>query len=121
LPAVVDIEAALAEGAPLASSRARTSRYVWLESGDYEAAKAKADVVVARRYIQRLIPNAMEPRSVVAASAAGTGELTLWSATQIRTSCLLLSLVTGIAENKIRVVAPDVGGFGSKLQFYPEK
>jgi len=126
LPAVVDIEAALAEGAPLVHSESGTNKcYVWpLESGDYEAAKARADVVVARRYLQqRLIPNAMEPRSVVAASTPGTGELTLWSATQIpHIVRLLLSLVTGIAENRIRVIAPDVGGgFGSKLQFYPEE
>jgi carbon-monoxide dehydrogenase large subunit len=35
---------------------------------------------------------------------------------------LLLALTTGIPENKLRVIAPDVGGgFGAKLQMYREE
>ena len=77
-----------------------------------------------RRYInQRLIPMAMEPRAVVAAPTGPDGELTLWSSTQIpHIVRVLLALVAGIPEHKMRVIAPDVGGgFGSKLQFYREE
>ncbi len=124
LPAVVDLEAALAPGAPLVHADKGTNRcYTWeLASGDYAAARAAADVVVTRRYVQqRLVPNAMEPRAVVA-DVQGD-EVTLWSATQIpHVLRVLLALTTGIPEHKIRVIAPDVGGgFGSKLQFYPEE
>ena len=86
--------------------------------------KAKADVVVKRRFInQRLIPNPMEPRAVVAAPMGMSDELTIWSATQIpHVLRVLLALLTGIPENNIRVIAPDVGGgFGAKLQIYREE
>ena len=63
----------------------------------------------------------MEPRSVV---VDPTGEqITMWSATQIpHILRFLLALTTGVAESKIRVIAPDVGGgFGGKLQTTPEE
>jgi carbon-monoxide dehydrogenase large subunit len=97
---------------------------VWkLDSGDVQAAIDSADVVVTRRYFQpRLIPNAMEPRSVIA-QAGPSGELTVWSATQIpHILRFALQLVIGVPESKIRVIAPDVGGgFGSKLNVYAEE
>jgi carbon-monoxide dehydrogenase large subunit len=63
----------------------------------------------------------MEPRSVVA-SVVGD-EFTIWSATQIpHIVRVMMALTTGIPEQNIRVIAPDVGGgFGSKLQFYREE
>jgi aerobic carbon-monoxide dehydrogenase large subunit len=126
LPAVVDMEAALAEGAPLVHSSAGTNKCYTakLGGGDYATAKAAADVVIKRRFIQqRLIPSPMEPRAVVAAPMGASDELTLWTSTQVpHVVRVLLSLVTGIPENKLRVIAPDVGGgFGSKLQFYREE
>src|SRR5205085_10438080 len=92
--------------------------------GDYDAAKAKADVVVKRRFLQqRLIPTAMEPRSVVVAPIAAADEYTVYSATQIpHILRLMLAMVTGTPEHKLRVIAPDVGGgFGGKLQVTPEE
>src|SRR5690606_20899998 len=90
--------------------------------GDAAQAAAHAEVVVRRRYIQqRLIPAFMEPRSVV---VDPTGEqITVWSATQVpHILRLLLAMSTGVAEHKIRVIAPDVGGgFGGKLQVTPEE
>jgi len=126
LPAVVDLEAALAEGAPLVHADAGTNRcYVWpFSGGDYAAAKAGADVVVSRRFVQqRLLPTAMEPRAVVVDPVAASGEFTVYSATQIpHVLRLMLALTTGIPEQKIRVIAPDVGGgFGSKLDVYAEE
>jgi carbon-monoxide dehydrogenase large subunit len=126
LPPVLDMRAALEDGADLVHSDLGTNKsYVWkLNGGDYEAAKAKADRVFTRRYVnQRLIPMPMEPRAVVAAPTGADGELTLWSSTQIpHIVRVLLSLTAGIPEQKLRVVAPDVGGgFGSKLQYYREE
>ncbi len=130
LPPVLDMTKALAEGADLVHSDKGTNKcYYWeFTGGDYAAAAAKATAeggrIFKRRYIQqRLIPNAMEPRAVVCAPMAATGEITLWSATQIpHVVRVLLALVTGIPEHKIRVIAPDVGGgFGSKLDLYREE
>jgi carbon-monoxide dehydrogenase large subunit len=121
LPPVLDMRAALADGADLVHTELGTNKsYVWkLGGGDYEAAKAKADRVFTRHYVnQRLIPMAMEPRAGVAAPTGAEGELTLWTSTQIpHIVRVLLALTAGIPEQKLRVIAPDVGGgFGSKLQ-----
>ncbi len=72
---------------------------------------------------QRLIPNAMETRSVLVQPTPATGEYTMWSATQVpHILRVTLSGTTGIPETKLRVVAPDVGGgFGSKLNVYAEE
>ena len=126
LPAVTKMEDALAEGSPLVHSDKGTNQcFVWpFSQGDYEAARAKADVVVSRRLIQqRLLPTAMEPRGVVVAPIAAADEYTVYSATQIpHILRVMLATVTGIGEHKIRVIAPDVGGgFGSKLDVYAEE
>jgi aerobic carbon-monoxide dehydrogenase large subunit len=130
LPPVLDMEEALKDGADLVHADKGTNKcFYWvLDGGDYAATKEQAEAagggVFHRRYVQqRLIPNAMEPRAVVCAPMAATGEVTLWSATQIpHIVRVLLALSTGIPEQKIRVIAPDVGGgFGSKLEFYREE
>jgi aerobic carbon-monoxide dehydrogenase large subunit len=126
LPVVTDMEAALSDDAPVVHESAGTNRcFTWpLASGEYETTKDSADIVFHRRYRQqRLIPCAMEPRSVVCSPVGPAGEITLWSATQIpHIVRVLLSLTTAIPEHKIRVIAPDVGGgFGSKLEFYREE
>jgi aerobic carbon-monoxide dehydrogenase large subunit len=126
LPAVLDMEAALAEGADLVHSgpgtnSCYTKHYV---CGDYQAAVDAADVVVKRRFVQqRLIPAPMEPRAVVASPMGISGELTVWTSTQIpHVLRTVMSLATGIPQHKLRIVAPDVGGgFGSKLQVYREE
>ena len=133
LPAVTDPEAAAQTGAPqlhaadvngdpISGNRA----FHWVVSGgDVEAAFAEAEAsgVVVRERIrqQRLIPNAMETRGAVAQYNRATGELTLWNTTQnphiLRFLC---SVVTGTPEDRLRVVAPEVGGgFGSKIAAYP--
>ena len=125
LAAVVDMEAALAPGSPLVHDDAGTnSCYVYNLGGGYDEVKAKADVVVKRRFInQRLIPAFMEPRAVVAAPMGMSDEMTVWSSTQIpHVLRVLMALVTGIPENNLRIIAPDVGGgFGGKLQLYREE
>ena len=59
----------------------------------------------------------METRGAVAQFTPATGELTLWNTTQnphiVR---FIMSLVTGVPEDRLRVIAPEVGGgFGSKI------
>ena len=125
LPVVTDAEKATAKGQPQLHAEAPGNQcFHWkVSGGDVEAAFRSADVVVKERIInQRLIPNAMEPRAALAQYMSGAGELTLWVTSQnphiVR---FLLSLDTGIPENKIRVIAPEVGGgFGSKIPHYPE-
>ena len=130
LPPVIDLEAALAAGAPLVHPDTTSNRcYTWsFESGAagtggaIEDALAAAEVTVSRRFIQqRLSPSFMEPRSTVV-QPDGDG-ITIWSATQIphilRT---LLALTLGIPEHKVRAIAPDVGGgFGGKIRVTPEE
>jgi carbon-monoxide dehydrogenase large subunit len=134
LPAVLGLEAALADGAPLVHADAGTNKcYTWVfDSGqagtgaDIAAAAAGAELTISRRYVQqRLVPASMEPRSVLVDPGFpdGSGEWTVWSATQIpHILRFLLAATTGTPEHKIRVIAPDVGGgFGGKLAVTPEE
>ncbi|HET6210260.1 MAG TPA: xanthine dehydrogenase family protein molybdopterin-binding subunit [Jatrophihabitans sp.] len=130
LPVVLDMPTALEDGAVLVHEHTNSNRsYTWaFESGaagtgqPIEDALRDAEVTVRRRFIQqRLIPAFMEPRSTVV-QPVGDG-FTMWSATQVphilRT---MLALTLGVAEHKVRVIAPDVGGgFGGKLQVTPEE
>ena len=127
LPPVLDLEAALEPGSPLVHADKGTNRcYDWpLRAGeDFAAVRQRAEVTLKRRYHQqRLIANAMEPRAVVVTPIAASDEYTLYSSTQIpHILRIMLAVVTGVPEHKLRVVAPDVGGgFGSKLQVYGEE
>ena len=124
LPAVVDPQKAAGKGAPqLHGDIPGNQAFHWtVAGGDVDAAFAKADVVVKDRIIQqRLIPTAMETRGCVAKWNSATGELTIWNTTQnphiVR---FLSSLVAGVPEDKLRVIAPEVGGgFGSKIPAIP--
>jgi aerobic carbon-monoxide dehydrogenase large subunit len=122
LEPVLDMEAALAEGS-VKVHEAGNKSFTWpFANGDIEAAFRDAPVVLERTYRQqRLIPCAMEPRAVVCAPVGD--EYTVWSATQIpHVLRVMLALVTGIPEQNLRVIAPDVGGgFGSKLQVTAEE
>jgi carbon-monoxide dehydrogenase large subunit len=122
LPVVLDIRTALDEGSPKVHEAGNKS-FEWVfANGDLDAAFQDAPVVLERNYRQqRLIPAAMEPRAVVCSCVGG--EFTLWSATQIpHVLRVMLALVTGIPEQNLRVIAPDVGGgFGSKLQVTAEE
>ena len=126
LPSVTNPEAAMKPGAPQLHEDAPNNQAVhWVsEGGGTEAAFSAADVIVKDTIIQqRLIPNAMEPRSAVATWTKATGELTLWSTSQNPHICrFLASLVTGLGEHKIRVIATEVGGgFGSKIPVYADE
>jgi aerobic carbon-monoxide dehydrogenase large subunit len=126
LEPVLGVEEALAEGAPLVHDDFGDNKvYTWtLSRGDVDRVFSEAPVAIKERYWHpRLIPNAIEPRSVVVQPFPAQGEFTMWSATQIpHVAQVTLSLTTGIPETKLRVIAPDVGGgFGSKLNVYAEE
>lgn len=126
LPVVVDGEKATQSGAPQLHPEAPNNiAFYWkIGGGDVDKALAEADGVIKQRLInQRLIPNAMETRAALADYQPATGQLTLYNTNQnphiIR---LLLALVLGQPEHKLRIVAPDVGGgFGSKIYLYADE
>ena len=124
LDSVIDPEKAGQPGAPqLHADVPNNQAFHWkMEGGDVDAAFKNAPVIIKERIVQqRLIPNAMEPRAALATWSGAAGELTLWNTTQnphiVR---FLASVVTGIPEDRIRVIACEVGGgFGSKIAAYP--
>jgi aerobic carbon-monoxide dehydrogenase large subunit len=126
LPAVADPEAALRPGAPLVYEEFGTNLAHRLRKhgGDVEAVFARPDIqVVKGRFANpRVLPVPMETRGAAARFDAGTGELTFWASTQFpHTVRSKLADVLGLAENSVRVVAPDVGGgFGAKIDFTSE-
>jgi carbon-monoxide dehydrogenase large subunit len=124
LPAVVDPERALEDGSPLVWEQFGTNKtHEWgISGGDADAALAEADVVVEQRIVNHRTAGApIETRGFLA-DPRGDG-ITLYSSTQIpHIARFVLSGVTGTPEDKLRIVAPDVGGgFGSKLQVYGEE
>lgn len=127
LPAVVDIEHALDEDAPRIHDDldSNLAARVHQAKGDYEAAKARADLVVKRHFVYDRGPSAaMENRGVVAQWDSRAGKLTVWDSTQapvvIRNG---LAGMLGLSEHQVRVIAPFIGGgFGPKIMmFYPEE
>jgi carbon-monoxide dehydrogenase large subunit len=122
LEPVLDMKAALQAGSPKVHEAGNQAYSVKITNGDIEAAFRDAPVVIDRTYRQqRLIPAAMEPRAVATDTDGDT--YTVWSATQVpHVLRVMLAVITGIPEQKIRVIAPDVGGgFGSKLQVTAEE
>ncbi|HEX6799046.1 MAG TPA: molybdopterin cofactor-binding domain-containing protein [Ktedonobacterales bacterium] len=124
LPAVTSQEHAGDAGAPqLHDDAPGNQAFHWkFANGDVGAAFANPEVLVKHRFVQqRLVPNAMEPRSAVADWNPGAEELTVYNTTQNpHIARFVASAVSGIPEHKIRFLARDVGGgFGSKIPFYP--
>jgi len=126
LPAVVDLEKAIEPGSPLIHEQFGTnvaSRHE-ATSGDIDKAMREADKILRFRLVnQRLIPVPMEPRGTVAQYHAATNQLTLWASTQ--GPHLLRSYISEVLkhpENRMRVIAPEVGGgFGAKLNLYADE
>lgn len=128
LPAVADITAAIASGAPQLHPEAPGNVIFDWTIGDEAAtndAFAKAANIVAMDITNnRLAPNAMEPRAAVAEYDTAEEHFTLYTTSQNpHVARLVLSAFYNIApEHKLRVIAPDVGGgFGSKIFIYPEE
>ncbi len=130
LPAVVDQRKATERGAPqIHADVPNNLAFTWAlgDAGKADAAFKEAErggVVLSQRFVnQRLIPNALETRAVVAHYNSGSGDLTVSYTTQNpHIARFVMSVVTGIPEHKIRIIAPEVGGgFGSKIPFYADE
>ena len=126
LPAVVDLDEAVeSDSTVIYDGFGDNIAFTMpLDAGDVDAAFADADHVVSQRFVnQRLIPNSIEPRGVLAEYLPGEGTLTVWSSTQVPHHLkTILSLLLDLPEQLVRVIAPEVGGgFGSKLNVYPEE
>jgi carbon-monoxide dehydrogenase large subunit len=125
LPAVTNQEAAMQPGAPLLHDDVpQNTAFTWTLTGGDQSVFDAAEVKVQVRLVnQRLVSNFMETRGVLAQWQPITGELTVWTSTQIpHLVRLQLTRALSVPEHKIRVIAPEVGGgFGSKQNFYPEE
>jgi aerobic carbon-monoxide dehydrogenase large subunit len=123
LPVVTDPEEALKDEALVHDALGTNKIHDWsLGGGDLEAGFAEAEVTIERRIVNhRTHGGAIEPRAVMAEDRAG--DLTVWSSTQVPHFLkLFLAIELGLSEDRIRVIAPEVGGgFGSKLQVYGEE
>jgi carbon-monoxide dehydrogenase large subunit len=127
LPVVIDPEEALREGAPQLHEAVQRNLNADWTCGDKVAtdqAIAEAEVTVELSlYNQRTINNPMEPRSAIGDYNPVTGEYTLWATSQSPHNhrFLLSALVLGIPFEKLRVIAPTIGGsFGTKGYLYPD-
>ncbi|MFD8023761.1 xanthine dehydrogenase family protein molybdopterin-binding subunit [Streptomyces lavendulae] len=127
LPVVTRADAALAEGAPQLHEAVPGNLNAYWTCGDKDrtdAAIAAAEVTVELDLVnQRTINSPIEPRGAVGSYDASTGEYTLYASTQgpHNHRFLLSALVLGIPFNKLRVIAPTVGGsFGTKGYLYPD-
>jgi carbon-monoxide dehydrogenase large subunit len=90
----------------------------------FEQTKADGGVVVKARIVnQRLAPVSMETRGVVAEYRKSDKTLTVWSSSQIPHLLRnILASQVGLPQHQVRVIVPEVGGgFGSKLNVYPEE
>ena len=98
--------------------------YHW-EVGDRDktdGALANAEVKIQQRlWFQRCHPAPLEPCGIVADMNKATGRLTMYLTSQApHAHRTVVSLVTGIPEDKIHVISPDIGGgFGNKVPVYP--
>ena len=126
LPVVIAPEAALAPGAPQLHDNVPGNLVFEQEAGDAAAVEAAfaeaAHVTKLKLDCTRVVPNPMEPRACLADYDAKSGVYTLHSPVQgINMMRMQLVTYTGIPEDKIKVVARDVGGgFGQRSIAYPE-
>ncbi len=128
LKAVTDASKAMAKGAPQLHPEAPNNLIFDWDLGnaaETDAAFGKAAHVVEMDVINnRLVPNAMEPRAALGHYDKAEDHYTCWTTSQNpHVARLVMSAFYNVApENKLRVIAPDVGGgFGSKIYIYPEE
>jgi carbon-monoxide dehydrogenase large subunit len=128
LKAVTSAVDALKKGAPQLHPEAEGNLIYDWEIGDAkatDAALAKAAHITKMHIVNnRLVPNAMEPRAALGHYDKAEDHTTCWTTSQNpHVARLVMSAFYNVApENKLRVIAPDVGGgFGSKIFIYPEE
>jgi len=123
----IDLEKAVLDGAPLVHAEVPNNiaaHFVQVSGGPDEAFAKAEHVTRIRVQVDRSTAAPMECRAVAANWDAISGELTVWDGTQAPISVRGgLASILNLDEDKVRVVAPDVGGgFGQKvLLFYPDE
>lgn len=129
LPAAIDVEKAMQPDAPLLYEDFGTNVVLSShpDSADidkvFEQTKADGGVVIKARFVnQRLAPMPMETRGTVAQYNKAERKLTVWSSSQIPHLLRnLLASQLGLPQHQVHVIVPEVGGgFGCKLNVYPE-
>ncbi len=128
LPAIADLNQAIADGAPSVWDDAPGNICFDWELGDAAATDAafeSAEHIVSLDVVNnRLVPNAIEPRAAIGAYDTNSDEHTLYTSSQNPHVIRLLmgAFVLQVPENKLRIISPDVGGgFGSKIFHYAEE
>ncbi|OXT00350.1 carbon monoxide dehydrogenase [Notoacmeibacter marinus] len=128
LPAVTDAVDALSDGAPQLHPEAANNLIFDWEIGEEQATDdalaGAAHVVEVDIRNNRLSPNPMEPRAALGHYNKAEDHYTVWTTSQNpHVARLVMSAFYNVApENKLRVIAPDVGGgFGAKIYIYPEE
>jgi CO/xanthine dehydrogenase Mo-binding subunit len=135
LPHVIDVEAAMADGAPVLhddlftggvepkpTKPSNIAKRITFAKGDAAAGFKEADIVIERRYTTQPVHQAyIEPHACVV-SAAPDGQVTIWSSSQgqfmVRAYCAKL---LGIDIANIRAIPAEIGGgFGGKTLVYLE-
>ncbi|HEX4836889.1 MAG TPA: aerobic carbon-monoxide dehydrogenase large subunit [bacterium] len=131
LPVVVDPKKALEPGAPVLRTDKKDKKdnhiwhWEWGDKGAADRAFRDAEVTVKEDiYIPRIHVASIETCGCIADFDRVQGRLTVWMTTQaphaIRTVFALVAGHVGLAEHKIRIISPDIGGgFGGKVPVYP--
>jgi len=137
LPAVIDLKQAASDEIKVHDELESNVIHTWTYHGYWEAlgledqtpevdaAIERDDAVVVSLEMtnQRLIPVAIEPRSVMAEYNSGYGKFTVYSSSQVPHALSgAISKTLGLRASDVRVIAPEVGGgFGSKLNVYNDE
>jgi len=125
LPVVVDPDKAMERDSPMVHETLGNNIAFRLRLGDnVDEALQQSDAVVRQRLEnQRVIPNPLETRGIVAQYQHDIQKLTTWVTTQVpHVFRGKLARLLGLPENRVRVIAPDVGGaFGTKVNVYAEE
>ncbi len=127
LPAVTDVEEALAPGAPVLWPDAPGNLALDNAFGDraaVEAALADAHLVVEQTVrSQRTVSAFMEPRAALGSYDKAAEQYTLISGCQgVHRLRAPLAGCLNVPPERVRVICPDVGGaFGSRFNIYPEQ
>jgi len=130
LPAVLDIDDALKDGAPAITEHWPNNHYIFPDGhkaaqvrfGDVEKAFAEADHIVEDSYQTQPIEQAPIETNGCIAVPEGDGRITVYSNTQaLQFSLDTTADILGIPAAQLRFIGGTVGGgFGGKVDIQPE-
>jgi CO/xanthine dehydrogenase Mo-binding subunit len=131
LPHVTDLDAAMAEGAPILDEKlgyrghegpSNIYEHVEQNHGDVEAGFAEADVILERTYTTPTVHQGYIEPPACLASFKHAGQSTIWTTTQghfaVRDS---VALMCALPTHELKVIPTEIGGgFGGKTAVYLE-